>query len=33
MPAICECVKAEATVQEMCDTLRGVFGEAEPLKL
>ena len=30
MPDICECVKAEATLQEMCDVLRDVFGEAEP---
>jgi methylmalonyl-CoA mutase N-terminal domain/subunit len=29
MPAIIECVKSEATLQEMCDVLRGVFGEAE----
>ena len=33
MPDICECVKAEATLQEICDVLRGVFGEAEPVKI
>ena len=33
MPALVECVKSEATVQEMCDVMRGVFGEAEPIKL
>jgi methylmalonyl-CoA mutase N-terminal domain/subunit len=33
MPALIECVKSEATVQEMCDVMRGVFGEAEPIKL
>jgi methylmalonyl-CoA mutase N-terminal domain/subunit len=33
MPAIVECVKSEATLQEICDVLRGVFGEAEPVKL
>ncbi len=32
MPAIIECVRAEATVQEICDVLRGVFGEAEPFQ-
>jgi len=31
MPVLIECVKAEATVQEMCDVLRGVFGQAEKL--
>jgi methylmalonyl-CoA mutase N-terminal domain/subunit len=33
MPTLIECVKSEATLQEMCDVLRGVFGEAEPIKL
>jgi methylmalonyl-CoA mutase N-terminal domain/subunit len=33
MPALIECVKSEATLQEMCDVMRGVFGEAEPIKL
>jgi methylmalonyl-CoA mutase N-terminal domain/subunit len=33
MPDLIECVKSEATVQEVCDVLRGVFGEAEPVKL
>jgi methylmalonyl-CoA mutase N-terminal domain/subunit len=33
MPALVECVRSEATVQEMCDVMRGVFGEAEPIKL
>ncbi len=33
MPAICDCVEAEATLQEICDVLREVFGEAEPVKL
>jgi len=33
MPELIECVKSEATVQEICDVLRGVFGEAEPVKL
>ena len=27
MPAIIEAVKAYATLQEVCDTLRGVYGE------
>ena len=29
LPDLIECVKAEATLGEMCDVLRGVFGEAE----
>jgi len=29
MPDIIDCVKAEATLQEICDALRSVFGEAE----
>jgi methylmalonyl-CoA mutase N-terminal domain/subunit len=33
MPDLIECVKSEATIQEICDVLRGVFGEAEPVKL
>jgi methylmalonyl-CoA mutase N-terminal domain/subunit len=33
MPALIECVKSDATLQEICDVLRGVFGEAEPVKL
>ena len=33
MPAIVECVKSEATLQEICDVLRGIFGEAEPVKI
>jgi hypothetical protein len=24
---------SEATLQEICDVLRGVFGEAEPVKI
>ncbi|MGD0950399.1 MAG: methylmalonyl-CoA mutase family protein [Candidatus Binatia bacterium] len=33
MPDLIECVKSEATLQEICDVLRGVFGEAEPVKV
>jgi len=33
MSDLIECVKSEATIQEICDVLRGVFGEAEPVKL
>ncbi|MEW6439295.1 MAG: methylmalonyl-CoA mutase family protein [bacterium] len=33
MPDICACVKSEATLQEICDVLRGVFGEAEPSRV
>jgi methylmalonyl-CoA mutase N-terminal domain/subunit len=33
MPDLIECVKREATLQDICDVLRGVFGEAEPVKL
>ncbi|MCU0575378.1 MAG: methylmalonyl-CoA mutase family protein [Desulfobacterota bacterium] len=33
MPAICECVESDATLQEICDVLREVFGEAQPVKL
>jgi methylmalonyl-CoA mutase N-terminal domain/subunit len=32
-PDLIECVKAYATVQEICDTLRGVFGEHKPATL
>lgn len=33
MPAIIDCVKSEATLQEICDAMRAVFGEAEPAKI
>lgn len=33
MPDILACVKCYATLQEICDQLREVFGEAEPAKL
>ena len=33
MPAICECVENDATLQEICDVLREVFGEAQPIRL
>jgi methylmalonyl-CoA mutase N-terminal domain/subunit len=33
IPALMECVKAYATLQEMCDTLREVFGEYQPAAL
>ena len=33
MPDICDCVESEATLQEICDVFREVFGEAEPVKL
>jgi len=33
MPDLIACVKSDATLQEICDVLRGVFGEAEPVKL
>jgi methylmalonyl-CoA mutase N-terminal domain/subunit len=29
MPAILDCVRAEATLGEIADTLRGVYGEYE----
>jgi methylmalonyl-CoA mutase N-terminal domain/subunit len=32
-PVLIECVKAYATVQEICDTLREVFGEYHPAAL
>lgn len=31
MPDIIECVKSYATLQEICDVLREVFGEAQPV--
>jgi methylmalonyl-CoA mutase N-terminal domain/subunit len=33
MPDIVACVKSYATLQEICDVLREVFGEAQPTKL
>lgn len=33
MPDICECVENYATLQEICDVLREVFGEAQAVKL
>ena len=33
MPDILECVKAEASLQEICDVLRDVFGEAQPVRI
>ena len=33
MPPICDCVERDATLQEICDVMRDVFGEAEPMKL
>ncbi len=30
MPYLLDCVRSYATIQEMCDTLRDIFGEAEP---
>jgi methylmalonyl-CoA mutase N-terminal domain/subunit len=33
MAAICECVENDATLQEICDVLREVFGEAQPMKI
>jgi len=33
MPDLIDCVKSEATLQEICDVLRGVFGEAAPVKI
>jgi methylmalonyl-CoA mutase N-terminal domain/subunit len=32
-PTLIECVKAYATLQEICDTLRQVFGEYQPAAL
>lgn len=33
VPSICECVENEATLQEICDVLRDVFGEAQPIRV
>jgi methylmalonyl-CoA mutase N-terminal domain/subunit len=33
MPDICECVKNDVTLQEICDVLREVFGEFQQTKL
>ncbi|MEW5735509.1 MAG: methylmalonyl-CoA mutase family protein [Thermodesulfobacteriota bacterium] len=33
MPDICECVQADCTLQEICDAMRDVFGQAQPVKL
>jgi len=33
MPFICDCVENDATLQEICDVMRDVFGIAEPMKL
>jgi methylmalonyl-CoA mutase N-terminal domain/subunit len=33
IPHLLECVKAYATLQEMCDVLREVFGEYRPAAL
>jgi methylmalonyl-CoA mutase N-terminal domain/subunit len=33
LPTLIECVKAYATLQEICDTLREVFGEYQPAAL
>ncbi len=33
MPDICECVKNDVSLQEICDTLRDVFGEFQQAKL
>ena len=33
MADLLACVKSEATLQEICDVLREVFGEAEPIKV
>lgn len=33
MPDICECVKGSASLQEICDVLRDVFGEFQQAKL
>lgn len=33
MPSLCDCVESSATLQEICDVLREVFGEAQPVKL
>jgi methylmalonyl-CoA mutase N-terminal domain/subunit len=33
MPYFIDCVKSYATLQEMCDVLRGLYGDAEPAKI
>jgi methylmalonyl-CoA mutase, N-terminal domain len=33
MPALLACVKNDCTLQEICDVLREVFGEAEPVRI
>jgi methylmalonyl-CoA mutase N-terminal domain/subunit len=33
MPDILACVKAEATLQEISDVLREIFGEAQPVRI
>jgi methylmalonyl-CoA mutase N-terminal domain/subunit len=33
MPDIMACVKSYATLQEMCDVLRDVFGTAQPTRI
>jgi methylmalonyl-CoA mutase N-terminal domain/subunit len=33
MPDICECVRNDATLQEICDVLREIFGEFQQTKL
>ena len=33
MPDICQCIKNNATLQEICDVLRDVFGEAQSVKI
>ncbi|GAG53531.1 unnamed protein product, partial [marine sediment metagenome] len=33
IPHFIECVKAYVTLQEMCDVLREVFGEYQPVAL
>lgn len=33
MPCVLDCVKHYATLQEVCDVFRGVFGEAQPTKV
>jgi len=33
MPDIVACVKGDCTLQEICDVLREVFGEAEPVRI
>lgn len=33
MPYVLDCVKCYATLQEICDVFRGVFGEATPTKV